>query len=157
MEKIKSNVDKIKKSYADNPNITFGEMIEIVREGGVFEIPRKYNEDSEKYAEFFATKFSQIIPYSSYVNDQSGFRTHHGVKGLQFDCVMAIIDNDSKWFAYNHSKFFLGGGVNEGTLKLLYVICTRAKKGLAIVLYADATKEQIGKEWFSDDEIIVLN
>lgn len=157
LEKIRFNIDKIKKSYADNTNITFGELLEVVREGGVFEIPRKYDEDFERFSSFLATKFAQIIPYSGYVNEMSTFRTHHGVKGLQFDCVMAIIDNESNWRAYNYSQFFLGGNVNEGTLRLLYVICTRAKKSLAIVFYADVTKDQIGKYWFSDDEILILN
>lgn len=153
---IKSNVDKIKKAYTDNPDITFGEMVELNREGGVFEIPRKYNEEAERFAPFLATKFSQIIPYSKYVTETSGFRTHHGVKGLQFDCVMAIVDNDSNWRAYNHSQFFLTGIANEGTLRLLYVICTRAKRSLAIVLYADTTKDNIADGWFNEDEIIVL-
>lgn len=155
--KIKSNVSKIRKAYADNPDITFGEIVEIVREGGIFKLPRKYNEESEKFTTFFAIKFSQIIPYSKYISETSGFRTHHGVKGLQFDCVMAIVDNDSNWRAYNHSQFFLTGIANEGTLRLLYVICTRAKKSLAIVLYADTTKKEIVEDWFSDDEILILN
>lgn len=155
--KIKSNVDKIRKTYADNPDITFGEIVEIVRGGGIFELPRKYNEESEKFSPFFAIKFSQIIPYKKYVTEASGFRTHHGVKGLQFDCVMAIVDNDSNWRAYNHSQFFLTGTANEGTLRLLYVISTRAKKSLAIVLYADTEKNEIVKDWFFDDEILILN
>ena len=152
--KIKASVDRIRKAYADNLNITFGEILQIVREGDVFEIPRRYNEKSDKFEPFLATKFLQIMPYSSYVKETSGFRTHHGVKGLQFDCVMAIIDNDSNWRAYNHSQFFLGDGANDGTLRLLYVICTRAKKSLAIVLYADISKEQIRKDCFADDEVI---
>jgi DNA helicase-2/ATP-dependent DNA helicase PcrA len=154
--KIKSNVGKIKKAYADNPNITFEGIVGIAREGGVFEIPRKYNEEAERFAPFLSTKFSQIIPYSKYINETSGFRTHHGVKGLQFDCVMAIVDNDSNWRAYNHSKFFLTGTANEGTLRLLYVICTRARKSLAIVFYADTTKENIAQGWFSNDEIFAM-
>jgi DNA helicase-2/ATP-dependent DNA helicase PcrA len=154
---IKASVDKIIKTYAENSDITFGEILQIVREDGVFEIPRKYNDESEKFAPFLATKFLQIMPYSSYVKETSGFRTHHGVKGLQFDCVMAIIDNDSNWRAYNHSQFFLGAGANEGTLRLLYVICTRAKKNLAIILYTDATKDQICKDFFADDEIILMS
>ncbi|MDR2924880.1 MAG: UvrD-helicase domain-containing protein [Azoarcus sp.] len=155
--KIKSNVDKIKKAYTNNPDITFGEMVEIAREGGVFELPRKYNEESERFAPFFASKFSQIIPYSKYINETSGFRTHHGVKGLEFDCVMAIVDNNSNWRAYQHPQFFLTGTANDVTLRLLYVICTRAKKSLAIVLYENRAKESIAKGWFADDEIIPLN
>ncbi|MDR2884121.1 MAG: ATP-dependent helicase [Deferribacteraceae bacterium] len=157
LEKIKNNVNKIRESYANNPDITFEAIVKIVREGGIFEIPRKYNEESERFASFFATKFSQIIPYSKYVNETSDFRTHHGVKGLQFDRVMAIVDNESNWNTYNHAQLFLNGSANDSTLRLLYVICTRAKKSLAIVLYADMAQENIASSLFAESEIIVLN
>jgi DNA helicase-2/ATP-dependent DNA helicase PcrA len=170
--KIKSNVDKIKKAYADNLDITFGEMVEIVREGGVFELPRKYNEESERFAQFLSTKYSQIVPYSKYVNETSGFRTHQGVKGLEFSRVMAIIDDNEaggNWFSYeklfgikNKTETDLRNE-REGketsidrTRRLFYVICTRAKESLAIVLYADTAKQNIPKDWFTEDEVIVL-
>ncbi len=157
LDKVRLSVSNIRRAYLDNHDIAFEKIVNVARENEVFEIPRKFNENLDKFAPFLATKFSQIMPYSEYVTEKSGFRTHHGVKGLQFDCVMAIIDNESNWNSYNHSHFFLDGNVNEGTLRLLYVICTRAKKSLAIVLYADAAKESIAKDWFADNEITIFS
>lgn len=155
--KIDKNVKEIRKAYSANRDITFGGIVKIIREGGVFEFPRKFDEESENFAPFLETKFSQIFQYSSYVNQTSGFRTHHGVKGLQFDCVMAIIDDVSNWRSYNHSQLFLTGKANEATLRLLYVICTRAKKSLAIVLYANTSTDCISRDLFADNEIIALS
>lgn len=157
IEKIRSSMSKIKNLYKYNRDVTFLDILKVSCEDGVFEVPRKFNEDFDRFEPFLKSKFSQIMPYSSYINELSGFRTHHGVKGLQFDCVMAIIDNESKWKAYDHSRFFQDGNANDGTMRLLYVICTRAKKSLAVVLYSDVTREQIAKDWFADNEITILS
>lgn len=157
LEKIKNSVNGIRDAYKQNPNITFGDMLKVIKDTDLFDVPRKYDEEYEFYAEFLDTKLAQIIPYSKYVNEVSGFNTHHGVKGLEFQHVMAIIDNDSKWKAYNYTSCFTGGVANAATLRLLYVICTRAKKSLALVLYADIEKCSVDNSLFYDDEIIMLN
>jgi len=157
LEKIKNSVNLIRDSYKGNPNITFGDMLKVIKDTHLFEIPRKYEEEYEQFESFLATRLSQIIPYSEYINATSGFNTHHGVKGLEFQHVMAIIDNDSKWKAYNYTSCFTGGEANGATLRLLYVICTRAKQSLALVLYADITKDAIDNTLFNDEEIIVLS
>lgn len=118
----------------------------------------------------------QIIAYADYVSDNSEFGTHQGVKGLEYDRVMILIDDSDargNWFSYD--KLF---GVAERsatdlknekegketvidrTTRLFYVTCTRAKKSLAIVAYTDKPellkKMIIANDWFEKDEIETL-
>ena len=119
---------------------------------------------------------NMVRGYDNYVNHRTRFDTHQGVKGLEFDRVMVIIDDsESKGRMFSYDKLF---GVKEltetdikhieaseessidRTQRLLYVTCTRAKESLAIVMYtrdSEKVKNQvISKDWFSDQEIILL-
>lgn len=117
-----------------------------------------------------------IRGYDDYVHHRSPFDTHQGVKGLEFDRVMVIIDDsEAEGPLFSYDKLF---GVKElsetdkknmidgkeasvlRTQRLFYVTCTRAKNSLAVVMYTrnpDGVKsEAIRKGWFADDEIIVI-
>lgn len=122
------------------------------------------------------TRLDQIIAYVDYISDNSEFGTHQGVKGLEYDRVMVIIDDyDARgnWFSYD--KLFGVARKSENDIKnenegketvidrttiLFYVTCTRAKKSLAIVAYTDNTellkRLVIANDWFSDGEIEIL-
>jgi DNA helicase-2/ATP-dependent DNA helicase PcrA len=125
---------------------------------------------------FLHTKFSQIKPYAAYVNEEAAFFTHQGVKGLEFPRVMAIIDDtEARGFLFSYEKLF---GIKDKTAddlkneqegketgidrthRLFYVICSRAEESLAVVAYTDnpgRLKETLsGKDWFNDDEIILV-
>jgi len=200
----KSVVDRLCKAYDDNPDITFGEVLQILINGN-FGIPNGYkpilmrlstkqttndifddevDSDTKPSTDkvdcldnFLNTKFSQIREYAAYINGESPFFTHQGVKGLEFPRVMAIIDDsESRGFLFSYDKLF---GIKsktrtdidnekEGretgidrTRRLFYVICSRAEKSLAVVAYTDnpaGLKVSLsGKGWFADDEIIILN
>ena len=118
---------------------------------------------------------SQFFHYFEYVTERSRFATHQGVKGLEFDRVMAIYDDSSargKIFSYEKS---LGASalseadlknIREGketsverTMRLLYVTCSRAKESLAIVAYTSSPNKVrefcIDKGWFEDSEIVM--
>jgi len=121
-------------------------------------------------------KFSDIIEYSRYINEESAFGTHQGVKGLEFDRVMVIIDDEeSRGFMFSYDKLFgmkpltttdqknIDEGKETGidrTLRLFYVACSRAKESLAIVSYTDSPEELkenvIKYSWFSDDEVEII-
>ena len=117
-----------------------------------------------------------IRRYDDYVNHRTRFDTHQGVKGLEFDRVLVIIDDsEAKGFMFSYDKLF---GVKdlsdtdkknridgketsvERTQRLFYVTCTRAKNSLAVVMYTDnpqeVKKESIRKGWFDDKEIIIM-
>lgn len=118
---------------------------------------------------------SQFFHYFEYVTERSRFATHQGVKGLEFDRVMAIYDDSSargKIFSYEKS---LGASalseadlknIREGketsverTMRLLYVTCSRAKESLALVAYSNSPDKVrdfcIDKGWFEDEEIVM--
>ena len=117
-----------------------------------------------------------IKRYDDYVNQRTRFDTHQGVKGLEFDRVMVIIDDsEAKGFLFSYDKLFgikdltdtdkrnLAEGKEtsiERTQRLFYVTCTRAKNSLAVVMYTDNPEgvkaESIRKGWFHDDEIEIM-
>ena len=117
--------------------------------------------------------FDQIEKYDRYVRGVSQFDTHQGVKGLEFPRVMVIVsDEEARGFMFNYDKLF---GVKEQsntdldneaagkettitrTRRLFYVICSRAKRSLAVVYYAAdpamAHQAVIRQGWFHPDEI----
>ncbi|HGH3619393.1 TPA: ATP-dependent helicase, partial [Acinetobacter baumannii] len=125
------------------------------------------------YGEAINTNINNLFNYANYINGESSFSTHQGVKGLEFDRVMAILDDDEAGgFLFSYSKLL---GIKElserdlenetqgldsaisRTRRLFYVICSRAEQSLAVVCY---TKEPntlkdnlIEKKWFDQEEI----
>ena len=117
-----------------------------------------------------------IKKYDDYVNHRTRFDTHQGVKGLEFDRVLVIIDDsEAKGFMFSYDKLFGVKDLTEAdinnlaegketsinrTQRLLYVTCTRAKESLAVVMYTncpDKVKEEaIRKGWFKNNEIDII-
>lgn len=118
----------------------------------------------------------QILRFNNYINGYSMFGTHQGVKGLEFDRVLVIIDEkESNMFLFNYNKLFgveplSATDINnrkegkettlERTTRLFYVACTRARHALAIVVYTDEPeiikRNVIDNGWFTHDEISIL-
>lgn len=94
-----------------------------------------------------------IWGYRIYIEEQSPFATHQGVKGAEFSRVLTVIDDEEG----RHNQFSYGklfgitppsetdkANQSEGketiferTRRLLYVCCSRAGKDLAVVFFAD--------------------
>jgi DNA helicase-2/ATP-dependent DNA helicase PcrA len=116
--------------------------------------------------------FSEAHKFNEYTADNPRFGTHQGVKGLEFDRVMVIIDDrEARGFSFSYNKLFTEStsktSPNEAdetsldrTRRLFYVACSRARKSLAIVAYSnDPTslrQSLLQKEWFKPNEIILL-
>ena len=125
---------------------------------------------------FLETPYNQTVPFAEYVSDRGPFGTHQGVKGLEFDRVLVILDDsDARGFLFSYDKLFeakplsdtdrkhLAEGTEGGitrTRRLLYVTCTRAKKSLALVAYTEAPDALIASalrnQWFNEQEIVRL-
>lgn len=109
-----------------------------------------------------AAPFSQIEPLREYLAGRARFDTHQGVKGLEFDRVMVIMDDtESRGFMFKYEDLFGGkadGKVLEATRRLFYVTASRAKKSLALVAYSsnpDRVKRfVVNQGWFTEDEIV---
>lgn len=100
---------------------------------------------------FLSCPAHELWPYQRYVSEGSPFATQHGVKGAQFDRVIVVMDEEeSEYRLYDYEKFFgvkepsaddrkkIEGGEDTSwsrTLRLLYVSCTRAKRGLVLAFF----------------------
>jgi DNA helicase-2/ATP-dependent DNA helicase PcrA len=123
-----------------------------------------------------SSPFSQIKNYNDYMSEHSKFGTHQGVKGLEYDRVMVILDDEeSRGFLFSYDKLFgsrdlsaadlqnIADGRETGvdrTRRLFYVACSRAKQSLAIVAYTDnpeiVSKSAVEFGWFEKDEIVII-
>lgn len=119
--------------------------------------------------------FSMIAPYASYVAREASFDTHQGVKGLEFDRVMVLMDDgDSRGFLFGYDKLLGAKELNASDLKnaqegkdssvdrtrrLFYVTCSRAKSSLALVAYstdpAAINAHVIQSGLFHEDEVLL--
>ena len=124
---------------------------------------------------FLQCRFAEIEPYDEYVSHRAPFETHQGVKGLELERVMVIMDDaEARGFMFKYEKLF---GAQEKTKtdleneregkdsaidrarRLFYVTCSRAKKSLAIVAYSNNPEKirayVLREGWFEQDEVQV--
>lgn len=123
---------------------------------------------------FLGCSFTEIAPYAAYVAHQAPFDTHQGVKGLEFERVMVLMDDgEARGFLFGYDKL-LGAkaptaadikNAQEGketsldrTRRLFYVTCSRARSSLALVAYspdpAAVRAHVIANGWFTADEVL---
>lgn len=133
-------------------------------------------EELRAWVEVMDLPIDMVRRYDDYVNHRSQFDTHQGVKGLEFERVIVIIDDsEAKGFLFSYDKLFGIKDLSEADLKnkdngketsiertqrLFYVTCTRAKNPLAVVMYTNNPEgvktEAIRKGWFEENEIVVM-
>ena len=185
--------------WNEGNNPTLNDILKKIQETNLFKIPPllkvvlqrggidtensvdndEIDEEDEVFIaweEALKANFTEIVKYNEYINEESKFGTHQGVKGLEFERVMVIIDDEeSKGFMFSYDKLFglkpltptdkknIDEGKETGidrTMRLFYVACSRAKESLAIVAYTDLPedlkKNVISNGWFGDDEVEVI-
>lgn len=126
------------------------------------------------WSEAFKATFDEVEKYNQYISGNTQFATHQGVKGLEYDRVIGILDDQgAKGFLFSYEKLF---GVQKlsntdltnlrenkdssisRTKRLLYVVCSRAKESLALIAYTENVEKlkntAINNGWFSDDEVL---
>ena len=124
---------------------------------------------------FLACPFSMIKPYASYVAREASFDTHQGVKGLEFDRVMVLMDDgDARGFLFGYDKLLGAKALSEAdvrnaqdgkdssidrTRRLFYVTCSRAKSSLALVAYsadpAAMKAHVVATGLFAEEEVLL--
>ncbi len=148
--------------------------------GAMLEVETESEEldDSEiaAWTEALETEFFQIRNYKSYIDGNSIFRTHQGVKGNEFERVMVVMDDeDAGGFLFSYEQYFGAKELSQAsqksqfegketgldrTRRLFYVTSTRAKNSLAHVIYtSDVTKVRRGlieKKFAKENEIIEI-
>ncbi|MCL6461163.1 MAG: ATP-dependent helicase [Flavobacterium micromati] len=197
LNQAKINVDSLVNLWESDRHPTLLDLLLEVSESKLFVIPNELklsiertkssgNEEEQKdddenllaWDQALLSDFNEIIKYNDYISDSSNFGTHQGVKGLEFDRVMIVIDDEeSKGFMFSYDKLFGlkelsksdNQNIEEGketgidrTARLFYVGCSRAKESLAIVAYTDTDNAEQLKtnmlelEWFSEDELEII-
>lgn len=191
----KTSIDKLLKLWENNNIPSLIEILKEVDETKIFNIPSELklaierssitdlddndNDDdglSLAWDSALKANFDEIVKYQSYISENSPFGTHQGVKGLEFERVMIIIDDvEAKGKTFSYDKLFGtkaltkndNDNISEGketgidrTSRLFYVACSRAKKSLAIAAYSDEPETLKAKlielDWFTDEEIEIL-
>jgi DNA helicase-2/ATP-dependent DNA helicase PcrA len=133
------------------------DVADVVQEPGAADaVPAEGLSSDAAMAKFFNCSVQELWPYERYVSEGSPYATQHGVKGAQFERVMVVMDEEeSDYRTYNYERVFasaearaadraraLDGDENtwSRTLRLLYVCCTRAQRGLVLTFFvADPT------------------
>lgn len=113
---------------------------------------------------FLKAPFSQVEPMTEYLAGKAHFDTHQGVKGLEFDRVMVIMDDaEARGFLFKYEDLFGGKSVGdrtvEATKRLFYVTASRAKESLALVAYSTEPERiksfVLAQGWFDPKEIVM--
>jgi len=197
LKKAQSGVDALMALW-DTGEPSCGDVLCCIAENRLYEVPESLqsayavlkapkasSEEDEKadpisdrnsaILSFLKAPFSEIDTYREYVSGLASFDTHQGVKGLEFQRVMVILDDtEARGFMFGYGKL-LGDkelsstdqkNISEGkdssidrTRRLLYVTCSRAERSLALVVYADnpaAVRAHVLQHgWFSEEEVDV--
>lgn len=129
-----------------------GDVPEAALDGDATEAAEVERRSSDPaMAKFFSCSAQELRPYERYVSEGSPYATQHGVKGAQFDRVIVVMDEDeSDYRTYNYERVFASADVRAAdraraqdgdentwsrTLRLLYVSCTRARRGLVLIFF----------------------
>lgn len=164
------------KAVYDSVLLTVPDVVRVASLTNPTDLDETAAEDMIAWAEVMDLPINMVRGYDNYVNHRSRFDTHQGVKGLEFERVMVIIDDsEAKGFMFSYDKLF---GVKdlsdtdlknitegketsiERTQRLFYVTCTRAKQSLAVVMYSNdpekVKSEAMRKQWFEEGEIEMM-
>lgn len=163
-------------AICDSVLLTVPDVVRAASLASSTDLDENAEEDLKAWAEVMDLPIDMVRGYDDYVNHRSRFDTHQGVKGLEFERVMVIIDDsEARGFMFSYDKLFGVKDLTETDLKnisegketsiertqrLFYVTCTRAKQSLAVVMYTkDPEKvknESIRKQWFEEGEIDLI-
>jgi DNA helicase-2/ATP-dependent DNA helicase PcrA len=187
--------------WSNNGNPRFQDVLNCVSRTGLFEIPeslsplatRGRHETNETagdnatpsieeaqtdpvldaWGRFLQAPFAEIEPYDNYVSGKAAFETHQGVKGLEFERVMVVMDDaESRGFMFKYEKLFGAQEKSKTDLeneregkesgidrarRLFYVTCSRTEKSLALVAYSahpEKVRQFVLHEgWFDENEV----
>jgi DNA helicase-2/ATP-dependent DNA helicase PcrA len=116
-------------------------------------VPPTESGDAASVQKLLHTPMTELWRYRTYIEEQSPFDTHQGVKGAEFSRVLAVLDDEEgRHNQFSNGKLFgivppsdkdeenrrAGKETTfERTRRLLYVCCSRAGRDLAILFFAD--------------------
>jgi DNA helicase II / ATP-dependent DNA helicase PcrA len=145
IKKAKEDVDALFSLWSDRTDPTLKDILKEVFRSGIFQIPdsllpiakrlvedQKTEEESVDETDFdpvidawdtaLECKFSEFEEYVKYISDESRFGTHQGIKGLEFQRVMVILDDDTKNCSVQLSQQQLILRMNKKEMKPLLIV-----------------------------------
>ena len=187
LEKAEAAVENLVHIWDNQKIPSCLEVLKSIRNTGLFDVGNRIDDlltefsqgENEKITALrkaLSVPFCELERYSEYVNDNTRFATHQGVKGLEFPRVMVIMDDaQAKGFLFSYEKLFGAKALSDTDIKnkregrdtgitrtarLFYVACTRAQKSLAVVAYTENIESvkntALSNGWFSENEIILI-
>lgn len=188
LQQVSAAIDTLMELWKDGADPTLLKVLQCVAEHKLLEIPEplqasasgaiekaassaSYEDDQEDrqtqralaIEAFLRAPFSQIEPMAEYLSGKAHFDTHQGVKGLEFDRVMVIMDDkEARGFLFKYEDLFGGKAAGdktvESTKRLFYVTASRAKESLALVAYSSSPERVqdfvLREGWFGAEEIV---
>lgn len=161
---LRAAVDQLVALMAPDSQASVGDIVRHVRDTGLLRLhdrfaPHLFTEPVDdghsgfaNVQAFLACGVAELWSYRRYIDEESLFATHHGVKGAQFERVLVVIDDEEAAYSlYSYGKYFgflplsdrdqahIDAGeesVLDRTGRLFYVCCSRAVKDLAVVVFA---------------------
>lgn len=190
-------VEALRKKIEDAPNFTIIELLRMIDGKCLFAIPETFrphlinlealgeepiedaeleDNESQAWGAALTAPIGELAKYATYQSDASDFGTHQGVKGLQYERVMVILDDEeARGFMFSYEKLLGAAKLTDQDVKneregkdsspkrsrrLFYVTCSRTKKSLAVVAYtknpAAVRSYVVDSGWFSKGEVIEL-
>jgi DNA helicase-2/ATP-dependent DNA helicase PcrA len=188
LRRVENDVTQLAAMFRDESTSTIGEVLKFIADRELADVDERFewyleqiksqptqdhDEEGNALSNFLSCKASELLGYRRYIEDESAFATHQGVKGAEFDRVLVVLDEEEgnhRQFSYEKllnikplsqtdEKNLRTGkeSVLERTRRLFYVCCSRAKKDLAVVLFVSdvstAKKAVLGSEIFPRDDI----
>lgn len=167
------SIRDIVKAVSNSQLLNIPYVIEKASKLVIDDINESDDEELTAWVKVMDLPIEMIKIYDNYINKKTRFDTHQGVKGLEFDRVMVIIDDSElQGHTFSYDKLFGVKDLSDRDIKniedgkdnsidrtkrLFYVTCTRAKQSLAIVFYTYNSEKLIANAinngWFVKEEI----
>lgn len=168
LKALDESVKTLAKTCGKSSTVAAFEALAQLRDGGMFRLddrllsamddydpagPPRDAGDAAALQKLLHSPMKELWGYRTYVEEESPFKTHQGVKGAEFSRVLTVLDDEEgRHNQFSYGKFF---GITmpsetdetnrrdgkestfDRTRRLLYVCCSRAGKDLAVVFFAD--------------------
>ncbi|MGC1548973.1 MAG: UvrD-helicase domain-containing protein, partial [Rhodanobacter sp.] len=168
LKKLNERVKSLVEACGETSSVVVFEALRHLRDGLMFRLddrlltamaeynasaPPTDSSDTAALQKLLHSPIKELWGYWTYIEEQSPFETHQGVKGAEFSRVLTVLDDEEG----RHNQFSYGklfgitppsdtdrANLREGnettfdrTRRLLYVCCSRAGKDLAVIFFAD--------------------
>ncbi|MDI1355316.1 MAG: AAA family ATPase [bacterium] len=147
-ETLTNNFYQNFKTQYSNGNNTFSRISAVLTD--ITEEEFKDNERIFKKERFYndlfsnRIKFTEVLNYYSFLNEESSYITMHKTKGSGINNVLVVLD-EYFWSKYNFKTIFdpLESDITKklNNQKLFYVACSRAKRNLTCVKLISSDEE----------------